>query len=1207
MSMLDDPWRMAIPNPDEVLNGAFAIDGSLSVRGIYADEIRLRKGATYSDFLTSVGTLDDYGDLTAIIKGLWGVTTETGVDWNIIKRAADVKIANSVTSKDATLNLVKLTLKGAEGDVRPGYNALERIAGPLRHIYWSRQALPSMEPEQYRRDREEFFAWFDHFKVNIRALSADRTGETPETTGGGRIPTAPDVLPDRSDWAKTQNWALKDHFHDERYTLVKHPHVKADITDWAHRHLYDDIIGGPKVPGAIPGGGTAVPRGTMETQTTPRPDPRPAAERLPFARLGRSDQVKELIGLTIEDQRALFDALEQRRRADEEAAAKTEEERLKAMQTASDEEFARLEEPKVAGRKRALEAFKNATLDAMGAKMRELKRNESRNGEKIRALGDDIHEFTYVMNQLSGRGQKDAEELRRKMADEKWKNFERKAVQRPISDAIWIAYGDAEEMHRELRTEASLWRGALESSMYGMYKREFLAELRANPKTVSIGAQSAYVGMVNYVEKLSKFWEKRRAVIPAEGLAQYDAMVRDLEAFKREHPPAKYKLYIDTTAFIGELRKRGDEAKSQIEERYRKAQADKEYANRVIEERKQQAKENAARRNAEIEEQRRKIAERKAAEEEARKTKVETEYQALKREANQLLKRRGRAYADEGAGVGSASPDDITLAERDDVSVEEMRPGTARLPSEGVFQTLDRRVMGDSDVILRNALMPYGDWNRATADALADFDLERFTTKEQRDAYLGRPRARRPGRFISGGGHRLGGRRAGGTGSRAMRRAGAAAPALGWRRRRLLSAYQALSQGKIGEAEFFDTFRDQMIMTVGSFGLQTGMSSALSALTKMRIGTVGGLGLSILAGAIAQVIVDIINGRSAEEIVKNFFKYPVDWAADTIQFIAQLSQQIYDWGVETWGDEASQLRNRINRLEGELGSGFLGVYDPSEAREMASLLAQELRLNEIKEPKELQAFIRALDNSINDYRTPKDQKTLLEIDRATVLFLSQLTVKMQEGFGSTSLALSRLMRDLKQMVKEETKGRKRVLIAVYQEGLNRINHIEALRREFGSAIRHSGVSSNGGAQVARLADANSRLEIPGTFRMQDWWEAEAFRNYGAFIDNGINSQSPKANWLVPKAYVDKLVDRPAAPYTKKIAKGIEYWAPEPGQPVVNHKGDHTIKETTLGNQATEAPYNATAVPFSEADLVRVGELRCDKMRTREGGSAVPGA
>eukprot|EP00741_Cyanophora_paradoxa_P022333 tig00021441_g21561.t1 len=120
------------------------------------------------------------------------------------------------------------------------------------------------------------------------------------------------------------------------------------------------------------------------------------------------------------------------------------------------------------------------------------------------------------------------------------------------------------------------------------------------------------------------------------------------------------------------------------------------------------------------------------------------------------------------------------------------------------------------------------------------------------------------------------------------------------------------------------------------------------------------------------------------------------------------------------------------------------------------------------------------------------------------------------------------MRDLKQMIKEETKGRKRVLIAVYQEGLNRINHIEALRREFGSAIRHSGVSSNGGAQVARLADANSRLEIPGTFRMQD---------------------CPKANWLVPKAYVDKLVDRPAAPYTKKIAKGIEYWAPEPGQPV----------------------------------------------------------
>eukprot|EP00741_Cyanophora_paradoxa_P002315 tig00000586_g2246.t1 len=377
---------------------------------------------------------------------------------------------------------------------------------------------------------------------------------------------------------------------------------------------------------------------------------------------------------------------------------------------------------------------------------------------------------------------------------------------------------------------------------------------------------------------------------------------------------------------MGDLRKRGDEAKSQIEERYRKAQADKEYANRVIEERKQQAKENAARRNAEIEEQRRKIAERKAAEEEARKTK------------------EGRAYADEGAGVGSASPDDITLAERDDVSVEEMRPGTARLPSEGVFQTLDRRVMGDSDVILRNALMPYGDWNRATADALAISTSSDSPPKSSATPSWGARGPGGPGRFISGAGIDL-----------------------------------ALSQGKIGEAEFFDTFRDQMIMTVGSFGLQTGMSSALSALTKMRIGT---------------VIVDIINGRSAEEIVKNFFKYPVDWAADTIQFIAQLSQQIYDWGVETWGDEASQLRNRINRLEGELGSGFLGVYDPSEAREMASLLAQELRLNEIKEPKELQAFIRALDNSINDYRG-------IRVDLAR---------------------LSRLMRDLKQMVKEETKG-----------------------------------------------------------------------------------------------------------------------------------------------------------------------------------------
>eukprot|EP00741_Cyanophora_paradoxa_P001265 tig00000473_g1222.t1 len=340
--------------------------------------------------------------------------------------------------------------------------------------------------------------------------------------------------------------------------------------------------------------------------------------------------------------------------------------------------------------------------------------------------------------------------------------------------------------------------------------------------------------------------------------------------------------------------------------------------------------------------------------------------------------------------------------------------------------------MGDSDVILRNALMPTatgtappptpspistssdsppkssatrtwgargqaarGGQGGLSAETLFSAAVRRTTTACLRGS-----------RFISGAGIdlvgaglgvRARGHAAGGRGGAGLGLATAGG---------LLSAYQALSQGKIGEAEFFDTFRDQMIMTVGSFGLQTGMSSALSALTKMRIGTVGGLGLSILAGAIAQVIVDIINGRSAEEIVKNFFKYPVDWATDTIQFIAELSQQIYDWGVETWGDEASQLRNRINRLEGELGSGFLG----------------ELRLNEIKEPKELQAFIRALDNSINDYRTPKDQKTLLEIDRATVLFLSQLTVKMQEGFGSTSLALSRLMRDLKQMIKEETKG-----------------------------------------------------------------------------------------------------------------------------------------------------------------------------------------
>eukprot|EP00741_Cyanophora_paradoxa_P001266 tig00000473_g1223.t1 len=142
---------MAIPNPDEVLNGAFAIDGSLSVRGIYADEIRLRKGATYSDFLTSVGT--------------WTIT------------------------------------RGREA----GYNALERIAGPCAT---STGAARRCEhgAEQYRRDRRSF----------------------------------------SRDWAKTQNWALKDHFHDERYALVKHPHVKADITDWGTATCTTTSSAGPR-------------------------------------------------------------------------------------------------------------------------------------------------------------------------------------------------------------------------------------------------------------------------------------------------------------------------------------------------------------------------------------------------------------------------------------------------------------------------------------------------------------------------------------------------------------------------------------------------------------------------------------------------------------------------------------------------------------------------------------------------------------------------------------------------------------------------------------------------------------------------------------------------------------------------------------------------------------------------------------------------
>eukprot|EP00741_Cyanophora_paradoxa_P019010 tig00021108_g18353.t1 len=1300
--------------------------------GIYADEIRLRKGATYSDFLTSVGTLDDYGDLTAIIKGLWGVTTETGVDWNIIKRAADVKIANSVTAKDATLNLVKLTLKGAEGDVRPGYNALERIAGPLRHIYWSRQALPSMEPEQYRRDREEFFAWFDHFK----------------------------------------NWALKDHFHDERYALVKHPHVKADITDWAHRHLYDDIIGGPKVPvgggggssgsggggsggegmdkvaglatstaifgGALIVGGikyykdrkgfvrqidelnarppikfdtedaqreyyklenekkqwselkdkemtevaekkaeanklmtdaqrqeesalTALrsaerqvaeertkmildaeeelkrineqreaanakklqeiealtagtelleaqrkeiedrkkklekeaetrrqlleeeeetrrkagelqtgavqeanrlreeiknlkeaaeradeqskkfkanadelaqrllkyaataearsPMGTAETQTTPRPDPRPAAERLPFARLGRSDQVEELIGLSLEDQRALFDAVEQRRRADEAA-------RLDAMRNATDDEFSRLEEPKVGRRKLRLEEYRNTQMQTFRAELAKLEKRKA-TGDRVRALREDMAQFGYVMDQLTGRGKQDAEELRRKMQPGSgWEFFNRESVQRPITEAIWTAYGDANEMHPELRAEATRWLANMDFKEYERRRDEFLDELRRNPKLgpKNPEAQKRYQSIFSLVNTQNRFLSTLREIVPAESFSANDRMNGDLARLKEKHPPVNFQIRTEseTLAQVSTLKKIGGEAQRQIEERYRKAKEDEQEAKRLIEERKRQAIENAAKREADIEEQRRKIAERKAAEEEARKTKVETEYQALKREANQLLKRRGRAYADEGAGVGSASPDDITLAERDDVSVEEMRPGTARLPSEGVFQTLDRRVMGDSDTILRNALMPYGDWNRATADALADFDLERFTTKEQRDAFLGRPRARRPGVAKEAFSAETLFSAAGTTNNDGMP-----------------FGVADLFQGA-GIDLFMDNFRDSMIMTVGSFGLQQGLTSGLQFLRPgMKIGFVGGMGLSILAGMIAGVFVDILNKRDV---------------ADTIQFIGKIAQDMVEWGIETFGSEAEQLRMRIRRIEGELGDNPMGVFTGRGGDNGALKLIMEIETLKMdagnqKQPESLQKFIHALDNAINDYRTPKDQKTLLEIDRATVLYLSQLTETMQDGLLALNIGLKQVMLDLKEMMTAEAKNRKRVLIAVYQEGLNRINHIDALRREFGSAIRHSGVSSNGGAQVARLADANSRLEIPGTFRMQDWWEAEAFRNYGAFIDNGINSQSPKANWLVPKAYVDKLVDRPAAPYTKKIAKGIEYWAPEPGQPV----------------------------------------------------------
>eukprot|EP00741_Cyanophora_paradoxa_P001022 tig00000451_g984.t1 len=295
----------------------------------------------------------------------------------------------------------------------------------------------------------------------------------------------------------------------------------------------------------------------------------------------------------------------------------------------------------------------------------------------------------------------------------------------------------------------------------------------------------------------------RRAIIPAEGLAQYDAMVRDLEAFKREHPPAKYKIHIDTTAFMGDLRKRGDEAKSQIEERYRKAQADKEYANRVIEERKQQAKENAARRNAEIEEQRRKIAERKAAEEEARKTKT--------------LDRRVMGDSD----VICATPSCPTATG----TAPPPTPSPISTSSDSPPKSSATRTWGAEGKAARGGQGGLSAETLFSAAGTANNDGMSFGAAD----------------LFQGAGIDLVGAGLGGTGSRAMRRAGAAAAGLGLATAGgLLSAYQALSQGKIGEP-VFDTFRDQMIMTVGSFGLQTGMSSALSALTKMRIGTVGDL------------------------------------------------------------------------------------------------------------------------------------------------------------------------------------------------------------------------------------------------------------------------------------------------------------------------------------------------------------------------------
>eukprot|EP00741_Cyanophora_paradoxa_P000818 tig00000443_g789.t1 len=176
------------------------------------------------------------------------------------------------------------------------------------------------------------------------------------------------------------------------------------------------------------------------------------------------------------------------------------------------------------------------------------------------------------------------------------------------------------------------------------------------------------------------------------------------------------------------------------------------------------------------------------------------------------------------------------------------------------------------------------------------------------------------------------------------------------------------------------------------------------------------MGLSILAGMIAGVFVDILNKRDVGTIIKNFFMYPINWAADTIQFIGKIAQDMVEWGIETFGSEAEQLRMRIRRIEGELGDNPMGVFTGRGGDNGAMRLIMEIEMLKMdagnqKQPESLQKFIHALDNAINDYPHGNNADGLLALN----------------------IGLKQVMLDLKEMVTAEAKNRKRVLIAVYQE------------------------------------------------------------------------------------------------------------------------------------------------------------------------------